>query len=43
MVEASYELKKRYEGILDRISFYPLPTLPSLEDPIWKEVIRILK
>jgi len=39
-IEASHELKKRYEGILDRISFYPLTTFPSLENPIWKEVIE---
>jgi len=43
LIEASHELKKRYEGILDRVSFYPIPTLPNLEDPIWKEVIRIFK
>jgi len=43
ILEAAYELKKRYEGPLDRISFYPLPTLPSLEDPIWKEVVKIFK
>jgi probable F420-dependent oxidoreductase len=43
MIEASHELKKRYEGILDRVSFYPLPTLPNLEDPLWKEVVRVFK
>jgi hypothetical protein len=31
------------KALLDRISFYPLPTLPSLEDPIWKEVVKIFK
>ena len=43
ILEAAYELKKKYKGIADRISFYPIPTLPSLEDPIWKEIIKIFK
>jgi probable F420-dependent oxidoreductase len=44
IIDAAAEMKKKYAGgLLDRVAFYPTPTLPKVSDPVWKEVIEIFK